>query len=451
MSYISKRLFAGSERTIIIKKNIIGSFAIKGLSTLTTLILVPFTINLLDKGKYGIWITIFSIVTWFNMMDIGLGNGFRNKFAVAISQNNDALAKKYVQTLYSSIIVISGSILILYVAISPFLNWHQILNIPTNFDENIEFIIGIVFMLFCVQLIFKNISTILLSLQKTTFSNSLTFLGNILSLVLIFFTDKFFEINLFIIALIFMASPIIIYGVATMIVFKNYLKEFRPKLFALPEKKYFKELMSLGVKFFIIQITTIVMFSSSSIIITQLFGPERVTVYSVVNQLFGGTQLIFSIILTPFWTAFTEAYSKGDFEWIKKSINKLMVIWLFFSVAVIILWLVSPFVFRVWLGDDIIIPYQLSFQFALFSILIAWSSIFSSFLAGIGKITISLYGAIFQLVVNIPLAIFLAKGLNMNLTGVILATNINLLIPVIFLFLQTNKILNNKAYGLWNK
>src|ERR1035437_430629 len=138
MSFIAQKLFAGSERTIIVKKNIIGSFVIKGLSTLTTLILVPFTINLLDQEKYGIWITIFSIVTWFNMMDIGLGNGFRNKFAEAIAQNKNDLAKKYVQTLYSSITYISGGILILYIFVSPFLNWNQILNIPKNFDENIQ-------------------------------------------------------------------------------------------------------------------------------------------------------------------------------------------------------------------------------------------------------------------------------------------------------------------------
>jgi len=451
MSYILKKLFSGSKRTIIIKKNIIGSFVIKGLSSLTTLILIPFTINLLDKEKYGIWITIFSIVTWFNMMDIGLGNGFRNKFAIAISINDSVLAKKYVQTLYSSITIISICIFIFYLLLSSFMNWTTILNIRGSFDENLDLIIGIVFFLFCIQLILKNVSTILLSLQMTTFSNSLVFFGNILSLTLIFLTNKIFETNLLVIAVVFMLSPIIIHGVATVIVFNNYLREFKPLFFSFPEIKYFKQLMSLGVKFFIIQITTIIMFSSSSIIITQLFGPEHVTLYSVVSQMFGITQVVFSIILTPFWTAFTEAYSKGDFEWIKNSINKLIIIWLFFSSAVFVLWLISPFLFKIWLGDGIIVPNELSFQFVLYSILITWSSIFSAFLAGVGKITISLYGAIVQLFLNIPLAIFLAKGLNMNLMGVILATNINLMIPVIFLYVQTKKILNNRAYGIWNK
>lgn len=451
MSFITSKLFAGSERTIVVKKNIFGSFTIKSLSILTSFILVPFAINILDKEKYGIWITIFSIVTWFNMMDIGLGNGFRNKFAEAIALNKKELAKEYIQTLYSSMAIMAGLIALLYFLIAPFLNWYHILNIPLRFDENIDFILGIVFLLFCIQLILKSISTIFLSLQKTTFSNSLIFLGNLLALILIFLFNKFHRANLLSIAIIFMISPIIIYSITTIIVFHGYLKEFAPALFTIPRKRCFSELMSLGIKFFFIQITTIVMFSSSSFIITQIYGPAEVTPYNVTYQLFAAAQIFFSIIVNPFWSAFTEANAKKDYAWIKKSIKKLITLWSFFSIGILVLWLISPFIFRIWIGSKIVIPYHLSFQFALFAIIMTWTSIFSFFVAGVGKISISLYGAIFQFIVNIPLAIFLAKNMNLNTTGIIMATNINLLIPAIFLFLQTNKIINNKAYGIWNR
>lgn len=59
---IFKYFLVGSERTINIKKNILGSFGIKGLAMLTSFVLVPYTISLLNQEKYGIWITIFSIV-----------------------------------------------------------------------------------------------------------------------------------------------------------------------------------------------------------------------------------------------------------------------------------------------------------------------------------------------------------------------------------------------------
>lgn len=444
-------LFSGSERTQNIKKNIFGSFVIKGLGILISFVLVPLTINLLNQEKYGIWITIFSIITWFNVMDIGLGNGFRNKFTEAMAIKNEVLAKEYIQTLYSSMILITLILLLFFFTVNHFLNWNQILNIPKKFDENINVLIGTVFVLFCAQLVLKNISTILLSLQETTFSNSLVLFGNLLSLIFIFIFNKFYIINLFSIAIIFMISPIIVFIIATIIIFSKELKHLKPNLFAFPQKKYFNEMMSLGFKFFLIQITTIVMFSSSSIIITQLYGPSAVTPYNVTYQLFAAAQIFFSIIITPFWSAFTEANAKNDYKWIKTSLKKLMVLWGVFSTGIIILWLISPFVFKIWLGSKIIIPFELSFQFALFTILMAWSSIFSTYLAGIGKISISLYGAIFQCIVNIPLAMFFAKGMGLGTTGIIMATNVNMLIPVLLLFIQTKKIINRKAYGIWNK
>ena len=210
-------------------------------------------------------------------------------------------------------------------------------------------------------------------------------------------------------------------------------------------------MIGLGLKFFIIQITTVVMFSSSNIIITQLYGPSKVTPYDVGLRLFSSALTIFTIIVTPFWSAFTEAYAIEDFNWIKKAIKKLMTAWVGFSLGIIVLWLISPHIYQLWVGKEVIISWGLSFQFALFVILMARSSIFSAYLAGIGKISISLYGAIFQCIVNIPLAIFLAKDLKLNTTGIIMATNINLLLGVILLSIQTKKIINNKAYGIWNR
>lgn len=451
MKYFSHLIFTGSERTIIIKKNILGSFAIKGLGMLTTFILVPLTINLINIEKYGIWITIFSIISWFSMMDIGLGNGFRNKFAEAIALNKKELAREYVHTLYSSMILIAGVLLLLYVMLNPFLNWHKILNTPTYFDENINIIIGTVFVLFCIQLVLKNVSTILLSLQKTTFSNSLIFLGNLLAFVLIYLFDKFYYINLLAIAIIFMISPIIIFSITTGVVFKKYLGYSMPKLFSLPKKKYFIDLMGLGIKFFIIQITSIVVVSSSSIIITQLYGPAEVTPYNVTFQLFATAQFFFSIIVTPFWSAFTDANAKKEYEWIKRSINKLILLWVIFAFGILILWLISPMVFRIWLGGEIIISYDFALQFAIFSIIMTWISIFSFFVNGVGKIKLALYVSIFQLIITIPLAIFLAEGLNLKTTGIIMATNIIMLIPAILLAIQTRKIITNKAHGIWNK
>lgn len=451
LNYIFKNNTTKSERSIIVKKNILGSFVAKGLNVLVCFLLVPFTISILNSEKYGIWITVFSIVNWFNIMDIGLGNGFRNKFAEAIAIKNYSKGKEYVQTLYSSTIIISFIFLLLFLCINFYLDWYEILNVKSNINENLNSIVLVVFVLFCFQLVLKNISTILLAIQKTTFSNSLVLLGNVLSFAIIYFINVFYKINLFVIAFVFMLSPIIVHLLASFMIFKNELKEYKPSFEIIPKKNSFNELMTLGLKFFLIQITSVIIFSSSSILITRLYGPSSVTPYSIAFQFFAAAQIVFTIIVTPFWTAFTDANAKEDYNWIKKSIKNLLKIWIVFSIGVLILWLISPYVFKIWIGNKVSIPFQLSFQFALYTILLTGISVFSVFIAGIGKILVTLYVSIIQCVIYIPLAYFLAKCMNLNTIGVVMAININMFITLIVYILQANKLISKKASGVWNK
>lgn len=444
------KLNSGSERSVIIKRNIVGSFIIKGASMLTTLLLVPLTLNMLNSEKYGIWITIYSIVNWFGIMDIGLGNGFRNKFAETVALNNISSAKKYISTLYTSTFLISFGSLLIYSVIHLFINWEKILNIPNNFDEDISVIILIIFTLFSFQFVFKNISTILLSLQKTALSNAIFFFSQLLSLIVIFFLGKSGLANLKTISIAFMLSPILVNGISSLLLFRKNLNIFLPKKIKI-DKQSFINMMNLGVKFFIIQITVIAMFSAGNIIISQLFGPSKVTPYNITNQLFNYGLGVFSIITAPFWSAYTEAITKNDYSWIKNSINKLNKIWILFTVVIIIILLFSPLIFKIWIGNSVQIPFSLSLSFAVYVILLSWTSIYAQFLNGTGKIKIQLYISVIQMITNIPLAIFLAKFLNLGTVGIIMATNINLMLSAIILPLQTNKITNQQANGIWNK
>ena len=102
---------SSSSRTLNAKKNIIASFAIKSVSMLIGLMLVPMTIHYVSKTQYGIWITLSSIVGWIGFFDIGLGNGLRNKFAEAVAKKKYKLAKIYVSTTYAVVSIIIGIVL----------------------------------------------------------------------------------------------------------------------------------------------------------------------------------------------------------------------------------------------------------------------------------------------------------------------------------------------------
>ena len=97
---ISKHIFLGERRTSLIKKNIIASFLIKGWSAMVQFLLVPLTLACLGEYENGVWLTISSVLLWINNLDIGLGNGLRNKLAVYMARGDKEKAREMVSSTF---------------------------------------------------------------------------------------------------------------------------------------------------------------------------------------------------------------------------------------------------------------------------------------------------------------------------------------------------------------
>lgn len=444
---IKKKLFSNT-RSSNIYKNTIGSFLLKSFGLFVSFYTVRITIDLLDQKLYGVWLTLFSVVSWIQIMDVGLGNGFRNKFAEAVAKGDNSKAQQLVEVLYSVIAFMAGLGFVVIVLLNNFVEWNLLLNVPSNLVNDLSFIVIMVFGFFLMQFVLKNINVILLSLQKTFMSDLLGFLANMLMVILLQLLVIFDLRGLFYVSFIYMFSPVIVLSFFTVYFFSGALKKYAPKSF-LWDKSKIASIMSLGVKFYIIQLTTIFLFSTSSIIITHLFGPSEVTPYNIAYRLFSSMMIVFSVITTPYWSAYTEAFTKGDYIWMKNSVNKLVGVWLIFTFIVVILLLFSDKIYAFWLGSRINIPFVLSSCFALYVIVLSWAAIFSQFLNGIGKVTLQLYLALVQLVLIIPLTIFLSKTIGMGVSGVVIGIIICIFIAATVLPLQVYKILNGNAKGVW--
>ena len=147
---------------------------------LVSLILVPLTIDYLSPTKYGIWITLMSVIAWFSFFDIGLGNGLRNKFAVAKAEGNNQLARTYVSTTYALITLIALGLFLVFLVANQFLDWSKILNTTTDIVE-LERLVLVVFTAFCLQFVVKLINTVFIADQRPAMSAASNTIGNVLS------------------------------------------------------------------------------------------------------------------------------------------------------------------------------------------------------------------------------------------------------------------------------
>ncbi len=116
-------------RTRKVNRSIVYSMAIKGGGILLTLALVPLTLSYLSAYEYGIWITIYSILTWINYFDIGLGNGLRNKLAEALAIGDYKLGQVYVSTTLFLLAIISALFYGIFLVADNFIDWYSLLNV----------------------------------------------------------------------------------------------------------------------------------------------------------------------------------------------------------------------------------------------------------------------------------------------------------------------------------
>ncbi|MVM29569.1 oligosaccharide flippase family protein [Spirosoma sp. HMF4905] len=429
--------------------NTILGLAVKGGGILISLLLVPLTIDYLSKDTYGTWLTISSIVTMLTFLDIGIGNGLRNKFSEAITTHNTTLARAYVSTAYLIFGVLQLAFAILFLLLFRYIPWQRVFNTTIEIEQ-LQEVVLITVIAMAIKLVLDILSYVLLALQESGQVGLINLLSNVLILIGTYTLTRFTNGNLFYLAIITACSPVIVLLISGIALYQNQLKIYRPS-FRLADLAYARSLLSLGYKFFFIQIAFVTLFYTDNLIITQLFGPAEVTTYNIAFRYFNAISTIFAIAITPYWTAFTEASVKKDTLWMKKTYSYLQKLWVVLVSIVILMILASNIVYSLWVGDRVFIPLKLSIGMGLSAIVIGWNVITAAITNGLGKIKLQLYFSIVAAIINVPLAIFFGKSLDLGITGVILATIASLIGGTILGSWQVYKLLHGTADGIWNE
>lgn len=439
---------SGHERSIVAKRNIASSLLVKGLTVVIGFILLPLTISYVNRSNFGLWLTLSSIITWLNSFDIGLANGLKNKLAESHANNDNYGSRIYLSTTYVLIGALATLIFTLFLAINHYLNWQKILNAERNTSENYNNLAVVVIGIFCIQFIVQIMNVVLTATHASAKMAWIGLCGQGFSLVLIFIFPFFAKGSLLNLILIIAVAPLLVQIIASFWYYTHEYRVIAPSIKYI-RLKHAKSLLSSGGIFFLVQIGGLLLFQTDNIVITQLFGPADVTLFNVTYKLFSIVSIVFTIVLTPFWSAFTDAFVKLDYDWIKQVFNRMYKYFLLLIIATILLLIGSPLIFKLWLGKEFSIPISLSLVMSVYVLEFCWMLIHCFFLNGIGKIRLQLYLYIGSTSINIPMAIYLGRFCGIQ--GVTLSNIIVMFIMGVVLYIQCRKIVNKSAVGIWDK
>lgn len=448
--YFGNYLKRGSERSLIVKKNIMQSFVFKAVSIILSLLIVPITIDYISAEQYGIWLTVSSIVAWISYFDLGLGHGLRNRYAECKAQGNTQLARHYISTSYAVFSIIFVALFIIFFIANHFLNWQSFLKITQLGNEDLQRLMLILVGFFCLTMIFKVINSLLLGDQKTAFASGISVAEQFISLVVVFVLTKTAKPNIDYLAYASYGVPCIVLLLITIVLFSNkgLFHEYKPSFKGI-DFHLTKRLLGLGVKFFIVQVSLLVIFQFVNIILSRNCGQIAVAQYNLSFKYFNMLHMGEVIILTPFWSAFTDAYTKKDYSWMKSIYSKLNRYAVLSIPVVIVMVLIAPLFFRLWLHNSVEVPYILNVCMAAYMVSMVYASLQMYLLNGLGKVNVQLIVYVFFAIVSIPLMSLLSKAIGMY--GILIVLTVVYSVQAIVGCIQINKLLNERALGIWNR
>ena len=438
-----------SKRSSLLQKNILASFIIKGWSAVIVLLMVPATLHCLGEYKNGIWLTISSLLLWIDNMDIGLGNGLRNKIAEYMAHGERERTRSLVSSTFamlSCIIIPVMLVLLLLIAVG---DPYQVFNAAPAKVPHLDQVLMVTVILVCTSFVFKLIGNFYMGLQLPAVSNLLIALGQTLALIGTYIVLWSGSHSLMFIALVNTVSPLLVYLLAYPYTFFYKYPQLRPS-FRLIDFKEAKAVINMGVQFFIMQISSVVLFMTSNILISNLFSPEMVTPYQITYRYFSILLVVFTVICMPFWNATTDAYQRNDMEWIRQAARKLRLMTIGILLCLIVMVALSDIVYAIWIDRQTVIDIRMSIVMAAYIFILIYSMRYSYFINGIGTLRLQLIFTATAAIVFIPLA-YLATWWTHDIIWFMVVMCLVNIPGLIVNRIQFYKLINGKAKGIWNK
>jgi O-antigen/teichoic acid export membrane protein len=189
---------------------------------------------------------------------------------------------------------------------------------------------------------------------------------------------------------------------------------------------------------------------TSNILISQFFSPSMVTPYQITYRYFSIMLVFFTVVCMPFWNATTDAYERGDMQWIHNATRKLRLMTIGIIACLIVMVMISDTVYNIWIGPEITIDIRMSIAVAAYILIIIYSMRYSYFINGIGKLRLQLICSGMAAILFIP-AVYLAVRWTGDIIWFIAVMCLINIPGLIVNRIQFKKLINGQATGIWNR
>jgi O-antigen/teichoic acid export membrane protein len=407
----------------------------KVISVGTALISIPLTLHYLGTERFGLWMTISSVIAMLGFADLGIGNGLLNAISEANGKDDHAAMRRYISSAFAILSSIALFILLIFSLSYPFISWASFFNVKSPLAVQESGLAVAVFMLcFGLNIPGGIVQRTQMGLQMGFIANVWQAAGSILGLGAVLLVIHF-EMGLPWLVGALAGMPVMV-AFLNGILFFGYIKpELKPK-FIFIGRSAMKKIAHTGLLFLILQIVVSAAFASDNVVIAKMLGAGAVAQYAVPEKMFSVIPVILGMVLTPLWPAYGEANSRGDGQWIRKTLIKSLKLAIVFSLPLAsIIVILGPSILSAWVGHAVAPPFMLLLGLGLWKVCEACGNALAMFLNGTNVVRVQVIVSIVFGIISIILKIiFVGKiGIAGTVWATVIAYSILVLLPYSFI------------------
>ncbi len=399
-----------SERNRRALVSALAGLALRGSSFAVLLLSVPLTLSFLNPVRFGMWMTLASVVALLGATDLGVGNGVLNNVAHAFGQGDRAAARRY---LASGLVVLTGIATVfgvLFALTYSMVPWAHLYNVSADPVAASEAgpATAVFVATFLVGLPLGLIGQVRSAFQEGFVQSAFAGLGNMITLAMLLLTT-WARASLPVLVLAMTIGPILA-AVINLVILLRGKRRWLVPAWADVSIAALRSVMGVGLAFMVLQIAYAVAFSADPLIVAQIIGPVAVADYSVVYRLFSIPAGLAVISMIPLWPAYREALSRSDIRWVRVTLKRSFVIVVAVTVPLAICLAISgPAIVDVWTRGGLAPVFGLYVGFAGLTISYAVANVFSVFLNGAQELRFQICTWVPMAFLNVVASVYLAS------------------------------------------
>ena len=397
--------------------------AARGAAVLLTLVSVPLTLPYLGAERFGLWMTITSLVALMSFADLGLGNGVMTLVAEDEGREDERAAAVHTSSAFFALAGVAAVLGAAYAAVHPLIPWADVYNVASERAvDDAGTATAVVVALFLLALPLGVVRNVQLGCQdgvRRGLWEAAAAGISLVGIVVVVLADG----SLPLLAGALAAGPVVAGTFNTLLWFGRVRPALRPRA-SLVRLRVARELVRIGAVYMLLQMAAMVAFFSDALIVAQILGPEAVTDYSVAWKLFSVVSLTVALALTPLWPAYSEAAASRDTAWVRATLRRSLRFTLVVTVpAAALLLAASGPLISLWSGGDADPPLALLAALAAWTVIGSAGHALAMFYNALKVVRIQLVVAGLMAAVNVGLSIALTHALGIE--GVVLGTLIS--------------------------